>query len=532
MKKITILFATLAALVSCNKETPVTPEAQEAYSFSLTAVAPNHGGDTKTTLVGEGDDKLVHWTNGDAIKLLFFAYGNSNYDKYTSQGQVLTSVSTEPTAEETKFRIENWPTSGKDIINDRNYFKDMGIAVYPSSATAYSEKYYAEYGDYYVRSEVSFVLPEEQVAVKGNFQPNLNFSYAPVELDAFLGKKTAEPVAFKNACALIRLTMPETLDKKVTSISLVSNSGAFLAGKGTVELNGGNDNIAQNMIKSPFSVSISNGTGVTLSCEKGFEAGAQYYAVVWPGEHDGLTIMFTAEDGSVAAKTTGEVNLTASSIKGYNIKSLDFGSGDDIVEPVQVGSFYYSDGTWSTELKAGKTVLGVVFYAGDPHDKDNTFPEHCINGMAVGLQQVSTKWNSSNIDGTDYKNYGLDQTRGLWGYESMLLWKQLYGNISLYSASYGEIDLEKTSGWYIPGVLDWELISNGNFATVNAKLSACGGTQLTTNSNTVYWLPVLYTRSNGNDDAYYIYFSTSGTPDYSSKYGVTAPRLARPMFAF
>ena len=167
MKKITILFAALAALVSCNKENPVTPEtpSQETYSFSLTAVAPNHGGDTKTTLVGDGNDKLVHWTEGDAIKLLFFAHGAKNYVKYTSQGQVLTSVSTEPTAEETKFRIENWPTSGKNIIDDRDYFKDMGIAVYPSSATAYSEKYYAEMGDYYTRSEVSFVLPEEQVAV-------------------------------------------------------------------------------------------------------------------------------------------------------------------------------------------------------------------------------------------------------------------------------------------------------------------------------------------------------------------------------
>ena len=444
MKKITILFAALAALVSCNKENPVTPEAQEAYSFSLTAVAPNHGADTKTTLVGEGDDKLVHWTKGDAIKLLFFAHGAKNYVKYTSQGQVLTSVSTEPTAEETKFRIENWPTSGKDIINDRAYFKDMGIAVYPSSATAYSEKYDDEYGDYFVRSEVSFVLPEEQVAVEDNFQPNLNFSYAPVELDAFLGKKTAEPVAFKNACALIRLTMPETLDKKVTSISLVSNSGGFLAGKGTVELNAGNDEIAQNMIKSPFGVSISGGTGVTLSCEEGFVAGAQYYAVVWPGAHEGLTITFTAEDGTVAAKTTGAVNLTASSIKGYNIKSLEFGSGEDIVEPVQVGSFYYSDGTWSTELKAGKTVAGVVFYAGNPHDKDNTLPESCLNGMAISVKHLAeVRLHSANLPNTDYTSYGLGSPSGKWGYDAKLTLSKLYGNFDIYSYDYGE-NLEHT----------------------------------------------------------------------------------------
>ena len=537
MKKSFILFAALAALFSCSKENAVSPEtsSQETYSFSLTALAPNHGVDVRTTLVGDGDNKLVHWTNGDAIKLLFFAHRGetNNYSKFTSDGQVLVSQSTEPTAEETKFKIEKWSTSGKkNIIDNRDFFKDMGIAVYPSTAIAWSEKYQEDWDSYFIRSEVSFVLPEEQTAVEGNFASGLNFSYAPIELDAFLGKKATQPVAFKNACALIRLTMPETLDKKVTSISLVSNSGGYLAGKGTVNLNAADNNISQFVVKEPFGVSISNGSGVTLSCVDGFVAGAQYYAVVWPGSHDGLTITFTAEDGTIATKTTGEVDLTSSSIKGYNIKSLEFGSGEDMVEPIQIGSFYYSDGTWSTKLKDGKTVLGVVFYVGDPHDKDDSFPNHCVNGMAVGLNQVSTQWNSSNIDGTDYKNYGLDQIRGLWGYESMLLWKQLYGNISLYSASYGEIDLEKTSGWYIPSVLDWELITNGNFATVNAKLSECGGTQLTTNWNTVYWLPVLYTRSNGNDDAYYIYFNASGTPDYSAKTGVASTKLGRPMFAF
>lgn len=528
MKKITILFAALAALVSCNKENPVTPETQEAYSFSLTAVAPNHGGDTKTTLVGEGDDKLVHWTNGDAIKLLFFAYGNSNYDKYTSQGQVLTSVSTEPTVEETKFRIENWPTSGKDIINDRNYFKDMGIAVYPSSATAYSKKDTEEYGDYYVSSEVSFVLPEEQVAVEDNFQPNLNFSYAPVELDAFLGKKYAEPVAFKNACALIRLTMPATLDKKVTSISLVSNSGGFLAGKGTVELNAGNDDIAQNMIKSPFGVSISGGTGVTLSCEEGFVAGAQYYAVVWPGAHEGLTITFTAADGTVAAKTTGAVDLTASSIKGYNIKSLEFGSGEDIVEPVQVGSFYYSDGTWSTELKAGKTVAGVVFYAGDPRDgKDTALPEHCTHGLAISLNFTDgVRFHAKTSVSGWPSNSGLHGFGELYGYQAMKAWEDAgeIVSLTLYNTNYGEIDLERTSGWYHATDKEWKMIES-SLNTLSSSLSSCGGQNLL-GSNKTCWIPILGTNLK-NVKCVSLYSSMS-----FEQYNVTNKISARPIFAF
>ena len=116
MKKSFILFAALAALFSCSKENAVSPEtsSQETYSFSLTALAPNHGVDVRTTLVGDGDNKLVHWTNGDAIKLLFFAHRGetNNYSKFTSDGQVLVSQSTEPTAEETLGR------AGRMVAND------------------------------------------------------------------------------------------------------------------------------------------------------------------------------------------------------------------------------------------------------------------------------------------------------------------------------------------------------------------------------------------------------------------------------
>ena len=60
MKKSFVLFAALAALFSCTKETPVSPEtpSQETYSVTLTAVAPTAGDDTKTTLVEGG--KFVH----------------------------------------------------------------------------------------------------------------------------------------------------------------------------------------------------------------------------------------------------------------------------------------------------------------------------------------------------------------------------------------------------------------------------------------------------------------------------------------
>ena len=85
MKKIIIFFAALAALFSCSKENPVDNynPADDTYSVTLTASAP--GADTKTTLVDGVDDKgkphkFVHWSKGDAIKVLFFPKHTVNAD--------------------------------------------------------------------------------------------------------------------------------------------------------------------------------------------------------------------------------------------------------------------------------------------------------------------------------------------------------------------------------------------------------------------------------------------------------------------
>jgi hypothetical protein len=146
MKKITILFAALAALVSCNKENPVTPEtpSQETYSVTLTAVAPTAGDDTKTTLVEGG--KFVHWSKGDAIKVMFaprIYYRDGLPDavnavvSYNSNGQNLTSYFTEATASEALFKIDEFA-----FEQPIAYYNETGIALYPHTAVAVSSKSY------------------------------------------------------------------------------------------------------------------------------------------------------------------------------------------------------------------------------------------------------------------------------------------------------------------------------------------------------------------------------------------------------
>ena len=68
-----------------------------------------------------------------------------------------------------------------------------------------------------------------------------------------------------------------------------------------------------------------------------------------------------------------------------------------------VGDWYYSDGTISTELDPSKTVLGIVFWVGDPTADDASLArEHpsCIHGLVMSLDEESSKWHS------EYEAYG------------------------------------------------------------------------------------------------------------------------------
>lgn len=550
MKKSFILFAALAALFSCTKETPVSPEApsQETYSVTLTAVAPTAGDDTKTTLVEGG--KFVHWSKGDAIKVMFFAHQGDptvNNDYYytgrpwTSEGQVFSSYFNEETVSEAMFRIENWAWTKNDLC-----YKDLGVAIYPASATAVSKKTVDSSLDYNCNTEISFDLPVEQVAVEGNIQSNLNFSYARLDHHSFrkvIAGEESMDLQFKNACALIKVTMPQSFgDKKVTSVTIASKDKRALAGYGRVKTSTSTSKINQDIIGSNFTVSVGEGDelGVTLSCQDGFNPGASYYAVVWPGEHSGLTFTFTADDESSATiETQSAVNLQASHIKPYTFKSaLEFEETESYVyyAPGEgTGKYYYSNGTvGDNPAPTDRTILGVVFYNGNPRNNDTALPAHCTHGLAISLNQYSTKWGAfsgGKLPNTYYSDYGLDNVTGNWGYYSMQKLIELYSgsavSFDLYkTTSYGEIDLNVTSGWYIPSGKEWEILDYDN---VNTLLTECGGTVLPNGSNTTYWLPSLYSKTN----ARYVYFlNASPQFDYYGSIGSAVNRYARPIFAF
>ena len=195
------------------------------------------------------------------------------------------------------------------------------------------------------------------------------------------------------------------------------------------------------------------------------------------------------ESGSWSVGQSYDANLDISKIESISLAK----AGND----PKVGDFFYSDGTWSTELDAAKTPVGIVFYVGDPGVDDAAlradFPG-CTHGLIVGLKQTKCEWQEDYGDfdseadmtvgewieeTTDYesiatKSYamnsvfnkimGYNNTKGIeefndgeygWYYEVLVG--------SKLSAAVGGVSAPaSTSGWYVPSAKEVSLICSGD----------------------------------------------------------------------
>lgn len=549
MKKSIFFFAAVAALFSCAKENPMTEApVAETFSIEIKATAPSDGNDavtandnTRSTLIDGGVDangkpkKFVYWSKGDAIKVLLFPKHNINASFDAPSGVFYSNFSQE-SAKSAGFRCDAWSWGSTILQNGISYsLNGNGIAVYPSTATAVSKK--PSGSPKICDTEVSFVLPSTQNAVKNNIESNLNFSYATVSLNSI--QQTIEngadtDVTFNNACAMIELTMPSTLDKKVTSISITSNNDVPLAGKGVALMSYYKNEIDSNPNDSAsdhiFKPEISEGAGVTLNNANGFEAGAKYYVVAWPGNHkSGLTIEFVAEDGTKATKKTGSVELIASMVKPYTFnKGLVFESASY--------DYYYSDATLGNDPNpAGKSVIGVIFYNGNPSNLDATLPSSCTHGLAISVKKAQLKWHTASLPNSNYTNYGLGNKSGnIWGYEAKHLWKYSVGmDLNLYNISSPIPSLPATgdyvsgTGWYHATNCELSLLA-ADYTRVKDLLAACSGDALPTSSNSGFWTPLAYDTSK----AYLAYYQSYSNSFYLSGTTLTYAYYIYPIFAF
>lgn len=215
-------------------------------------------------------------------------------------------------------------------------------------------------------------------------------------------------------------------------------------------------------------------------------------ATVLPENTTDKTVTWTSSESSIAgvddtgtvtAVSAGTAVITATTVNGRTAECTV-----TVQAAPMIGDYFYSDGSWSTELDENKTPVGLVFYIGDITAEDaalaTEYPD-CTHGLVVSL-------NNTNADGTTWQNayesYGA--TVNSWvesnsGYGSIndASLANGYNNtkaIEAFNADpansgwpveavqeivnfRGSHPVENTSDWYLPSAKEWMLLSAGQF---------------------------------------------------------------------
>ena len=207
--------------------------------------------------------------------------------------------------------------------------------------------------------------------------------------------------------------------------------------------------------------------------------------------------------GRVTAKAAGVVEITATTTGSWSVPSADQRKSATCKitvvvpsNPVYVGDYVYTDGTWSTQLDKSKTVAGVVFALTDATASDpklSAAHSGCTHGLAMSVTEYESaiKISGSTYTWQDVYNYAVSkggyvdmmETGLVCGYSNtaaMKAFKTEKGEYSVYLDKLAEQDAVKVAGasaWYMPSVYEMSLISK-NFDALNAVLSTAGKTQL------------------------------------------------------
>lgn len=212
-------------------------------------------------------------------------------------------------------------------------------------------------------------------------------------------------------------------------------------------------------------------------------------SVIWSSSDESVVVV--DENGLVTAVTAGTAVVSARNGDNTGICEVTV----ENVRDMQIGDYYFSDGTVSGTLEEGKTPIGIVFWLGNPAEEDEVLArEHpeCVNGLVVALSgsdyqawqsnhsaygQTVGSWVENNLP--DYKTVTSDKT----GEAPDLLNKKLgYNNTKAieafnaapenaewqveavnYVVSYrGSVPApENTSGWYLPSAKELHLMISG-----------------------------------------------------------------------
>jgi len=172
--------------------------------------------------------------------------------------------------------------------------------------------------------------------------------------------------------------------------------------------------------------------------------------------------------------------------------------------PINIGDYYYGDGSWSTERDYNKNVIGIVFAKVNAAAEDvqmSVYHSECSNGLVVSTAEYMTPMleNGASFAKSTYLNWmnnnGYTQAQDT---EKCSGYGTTKGMVEINSANvsdgYGTVyfDLcepiikhrtavtapDKSSGWYLPSFKEMTLLYD-NFDAVNSSIESVGGTAMT-----------------------------------------------------
>lgn len=238
--------------------------------------------------------------------------------------------------------------------------------------------------------------------------------------------------------------------------------------------------------------------------------------LTWTSSNPSI-VSVNATTGEMKALAEGTVTITAKTVSGAAANSAIKTATCVVtvkvpVAPINIGDFYYSDGTWSTELNTSKTVIGVVFSKLSAVSSDNKlradYP-NCSNGLVVGLPEYSSalgqfgymavyNWFVSN----GYPSFTTNAPNGYGNTLGFVAYREENPSyVEMFDTSSGVLSKHKVSTpnsastWYVPSYKEMMELHT-NKATVNAALAKVGGTQIT---QSLYWSSTLRSYNNYND---------------------------------
>lgn len=202
---------------------------------------------------------------------------------------------------------------------------------------------------------------------------------------------------------------------------------------------------------------------------------------------------------------------------------------------LNVGDFYYSDGTWSSELDPSKTVIGVVFAKANASTSDPLLAKDypgCTHGLVISTQEytqqafgsVSCYNGHGYYAGLGYDAASIVDTDKPNGYGNTLAHAALNASKPDYCTLFNVVDgvlaqhavavPSTASAWYVPSYKEMSMI-NDSRDVVNASLQAAGGQKVAdpyakeesfddNRSSDWYWTSTIYG----------LWYASAGTYDH------------------